>query len=698
VNLLPKPAWLGPPAVTALACISVLATAQDGRPSADSLPPPAPQLPIIVVEGKAESLLGIAPSATKGQTSRDELLARPFSRRGELLESIPGVIITQHAGDGKANQYFVRGANLDHGTDFAVFVDGMQVNLRNHAHGQGYADLNFIIPELVERLDYWKGNYFAQFGDMSSTGAARFSIVDRLQQGIAHFNWGEFNFYRGLLADTIQAGAGSLTAALEYTFYDGPWDLAQGSERWNGLLKYHWGDDRDSIGLTLMGYRAEWTSTDQIPARAVEAGRLGRFGFIDPTNGGDSQRYSLSATWERVEDRFSALSEVYGGFYDLDLYSNFTYFLEYPDKGDQFRQAERRWFAGLNETLGWTFDAGGREHRLTAGFQTRHDWASDSGLHWTSARRVHETVRVDDIYQGVFSLFADLEWRFTDWLRVTPGLRGDLFHSQVSSRDLAANSGSSTDAIASPKLGVVFGPWADTEFYLNGGLGFHSNDARGITIRRDPATGERVDAVDPLVRTYGAEAGVRNESVPGLVNTLGLWVLKSDSELIYAGDAGNTEPGPASLKYGIEASSYWRPAEWLTLDVEATATYAELRDTPEGRFIPGAVPYTLNTGLNLGKSEGLFASVRGRFFGPRPLTEDGTVQSRESIQINARAGYRLRNWELALECFNLLNRADNDIEYFYESRLRGEPAAGRGDRHFHPIEPRMFRLALTCRW
>ena len=203
-------------------------------------------LPTVVVEGKAESLIGIAPSASKGQASREELMQRPFSRRGELLETIPGVIITQHAGDGKANQYFVRGSNLDHGTDFAMFVDGMPVNFRNHAHGQGYADLNFIIPEMVEQLDYWKGNYFAFLGDLSSNGGARFRLVDELEQGMAMFTWGEFNFYRGVLADSIQAGPGTLTFAMEYSFYDGPWELAQGSERWNGFLKYHWTDGTDT--------------------------------------------------------------------------------------------------------------------------------------------------------------------------------------------------------------------------------------------------------------------------------------------------------------------------------------------------------------------------------------------------------------------------------------------------------------------
>lgn len=657
---------------------------------------PIAELPMVVVEGKAESMIGFAPSASKGQTSREELLERPFLRRGELLEAIPGVIITQHAGDGKANQYFVRGANLDHGTDFAIFVDGMPVNFRNHAHGQGYADLNFVIPELVEQLDYWKGNYFAGFGDLSSTGAARFRLVDKLEQGIATFTWGEYDFYRGLLADSVAAGPGTLTFALEYNTYNGPWDLAQNSERWNGFLKYHWSDSIDRFDVTLMGYKADWTSTDQIPRRAFESGRVARFAFIDPTNGGDSQRYSLSAAWERVDGDVTTRADIYAGYYDLDLFSNFTYFLNDPVRGDQFEQKDGRWFTGANVGRDWQFESGGQSQRLSVGFQTYHEWIDGVGLYLTQQRRRFLTVREDDIYQGTYSLFSELEWKFNDWLRVTPGVRGDLFHSDVSS-DWAANSGRSVDAIVNPKLGIVVGPWADTEFYLNGGIGFHSNDARGMTISRDPATGERVDSVDPLVRTYGAEFGVRNESIRNVVNTVSLWYLKSDSELIYVGDEGTSEAGPASQKYGIEVASYWRPTDWVLLDLEATATYAELLDTPEGRFIPGAVPYTFNGGLTVGKKEGLFASVRGRFFGPRPLIEDNSVESNESFQVNARVGYRRKNWEVAVDCLNLFDRKDNDIEYFYASRLGGE-IAGREDVHQHPIEPRMFRVSMTYRW
>ena len=337
----------------------------------------AVEMSTVVVTGKAEDLLGTAPAASKGQASSEELLSRPLLRRGEILEIIPGVIITQHAGGGKANQYFLRGFNLDHGTDFATSIEGMPLNMRTHAHGQGYTDLNPLLPELIRRVDYVKGTYTAANGDLSTAGSADFSLFDSLKNGIATFEIGEDNYYRGLIADSInldapvapvtpggknpgknpvQPAAGPqrvLTYALEYNYYDGPWVLPEEFQRWNGLLRYFEGDEDDFFSVTFMGYRGEWQSTDQIPKRAIEDGRLDRFGYVDPTSGGDSQRYSLNAVWQTREGDTVTRANVYAIYYDLDLYSNFTYFLDNPVNGDQFNQAEERWIFGGNLARTW---------------------------------------------------------------------------------------------------------------------------------------------------------------------------------------------------------------------------------------------------------------------------------------------------------------------------------------------------------
>lgn len=687
-------------------CLSFAVTAWPGHaqtlvkaPETGALKPAeqAMEMPEIVIEGKAESLIGIATSASKGQTSAKELLARPFSRRGELLESIPGFIATQHSGDGKANQYYLRGTNLDHGNDFAIFVDGMQVNLRNHAHGQGYADMNFLIPELVGQLDYWKGTYFAQHGDLSSTGAARFSLVDSLPQGILSTTLGQYRYERTLVADTIQAGAGQLTVALEHQYYDGPWSLPAAATRLNGFVRWHWEDATDRVNVTLMGYRGKWDSTDQVPQRLI-GNLLDRYGNIDPTDGGNSQRHSVSFDWVHEGNRSTTKTNLYAGYYDLDLFSNFTYFMDHPVQGDQFEQQDRRWFVGGQVTNDWHWDAWGQEQRVTLGAQMRTDFINGLGLYNTTQRQRWNTVSQNDIIQDTWGLYAEAELKPTKWMRVIPGLRGDVVQFDVTRSNIAGNAGAMTRGMVSPKLNVVFGPWAKTEFYLNAGTGFHSNDARGVISTVDPATGLPSQRATPMVRTYGAEFGIRNESIPKLVNTLSFWMLHSGSELIYEGDTGSSSPGPASQRYGVELSSYWRPNDWTMVDVEATYTKAYLiTDNPSHQKVPNSIPYTLNAGVTLGGAQGVFGSLRVRYISPRPLDQVVDVKSRESIQMNARVGYRRKNFEVAVDCLNLLNRSDYDVAYYYASQLKSDAAAVDGV-HVHPIEPRMLRVSVTWRF
>ncbi|MEZ5300478.1 MAG: TonB-dependent receptor [Verrucomicrobiales bacterium] len=689
-------------AAFSLLWLPAFATAQEAATDPQAAPPStaageAPMLDTVVVVGKAEDLLGTAPSSSKGQANNEELSQRPVLRRGELLEAVPGVVITQHSGGGKANQYFVRGFNLDHGTDFHVSLDGMPINFRTHAHGQGYADLNFLIPEFIERLDYFKGPFYAPLGDLSTAGGAQYRLFHQLPQGIASFTIGEDNYYRGLLGDSWVAGPGVLTLGGEFTHEDGPWDHPDNYRRFNGLLRYHLGDDDSYLDFTAMSYIGEWDATDQIPLRAIRDGRIGRFGAIDPTSGGETARHSFQVNWQNTEPGVVTHADAWVGYYDLDLFSNFTYFLGDPANGDQFEQKESRLFAGANLWRRWDYDLAGMPSHTTAGFQTRHDWIDDIGLHLTSARQRLSTVRQDDVYQGSFSLYADHETQLTPWLRAGAGLRGDLFAFDVSG--LPANSGDDTDGILSPKAHLIFGPWADTEFYLNAGLGFHSNDARGVTISTDPVTGEAISPVDPLVRTEGVEIGVRTQAIPDLTATVSLWGLRSDSEFVYVGDAGTTEAGPGSERYGIELASYWRPADWLALDAEYAWSHARFRGVPGGEdHIPNSVEHMVSAGITAGREEGPFASLRARYFSPRPLEESGTIEGEDSLQLNARVGYRKGPWEFAVDCLNLLDRDDNDIEYYYESRLPGEAAAGIADTHIHPAEPRQIRVSVTYRW
>jgi hypothetical protein len=666
----------------------------------------------MVVTGKAESLIGVATSASKGQSDAQELQDRPYLRRGELLEVVPGVVITQHSGDGKANQYFVRGFNLDHGTDFSISMDGQPVNMVTHAHGQGYADLNPIIPELVERVDYWKGPFYGHLGDLSTAGAAKFEFFDRLPRGIARVGLGQHDYFYGLLADTlsvsmpqateaeamplraISGDSASLTYALELNNYDGPWLRPGNSQRINGFLKYFQQNGSDQVSLTAMGYDGRWDSTDQIPRRAIGQGTIGRLGNIDPSVRGESSRYSLMGEWQRAETNGKTQVDAYVGRYDLDLFSNFTYYLNDPLNGDQFEQDDGRWFFGGEAHREWELGGG---NAITVGLQTRHDLIDGIGLYNTRNTHRLSTVRVDDVTQSSLGLYATGNWHLNPWFRIQPSVRADGFYFHVDSDD-SANSGNLTDGIISPKLNLVFGPWAETEIYANAGMGFHSNDARGVTIAIDPVTGDRVDPVDPLVRTYGFELGTRTEAVRNVVSTLALFYLHSDSELLYVGDAGTSEVGPGTVRYGIEWSTYWKPQEWIICDNELTLSKGRLRDSGRDDSIPGSVPVTITTGISVGEAEGFFGSLRSRYFSPRPLIEDGSIESRPSWQVNARAGYRKKDWEIAVDCLNLLGRKDNDIEYYYASRLQGESAEGVEGIHLHPAEPRTFRVSLTRRF
>lgn len=663
--------------------------------------PPAsiPVLSEVVVSGKSDDLLGKADAASTGIASAQDLMARPYLRRGEILETVPGVIITQHAGGGKANQYFLRGFNLDHGTDFAISIDGMPMNMRTHAHGQGYADLNLLIPEMVERVDYTKGVYSARFGDLSSAGSADFRLFNELPSGIASLTWGEHNYWRALVADTLHlAPDRKLTLALEYNTYDGPWALPENFQRWNGLVRYFQGTPENHLAVTLMGYRGEWQSSDQIPRRAIGDGRIPRFGHVDPTTGGDSQRYSLNAEFRQTSGDDVWRGNLYGFYYDLNLYSNFTYFLDEPERGDQFEQAEQRWVIGGEIARDWrNRELFGAQTRITLGMQTRHDFVDPIGLYKTEARRRFATTREDTVYEGSAGFYAEAETRWTDWFRTTLGARGDVFAFDVTSNN-SRNSGGEVAGLLSPKFSAVLGPWKQTEFYLNAGTGFHSNDARGVNNTVDPGTGDAMLPVDPLVRTLGAEIGLRAQMIPKLTLTASAWWLRSDSELVYVGDAGTNEAGPGSDRWGAEVAAYWRPMDWFTLDAEFAATQARFRDAGEFDDIPLSIPWIFSGGVTLGREEGFFASVRARAFARRPLVEDGSVEGKSSFLVNGQVGYRRKNWEIAVECLNLFDRDDNDIEYFYTSRLRGEPEEGVDDVHLHPTEPRIFRFRATYRF
>jgi len=651
----------------------------------------------VQVVGHYENAVGTSDASSEGIITAKLIANRPALRPGEILEFVPGMIVTQHSGDGKANQYFLRGFNLDHGTDFATFVDGMPVNMRTHAHGQGYTDLNFLIPELVGRIHYRKGPYYADEGDFASAGAAHIGLADRLNEGTASLTADADGYRRGLLANSAGLGDGRLLYALELGHNDGPWQMPEAFHKASALLRYSAGDGPERFSVTAMGYKAGWRATSQIPLRAVQDGRLDEFGAADPSDGGRTARYSLSTEWRRRRDDTLTEAHAYVVRSELSLYNDVTYFLDDPVNGDQVLQKERRTMTGFDLSHTWFGQLAGRAMENTVGVQGRSDHIAPLGLFATTQQRVLEAIAESRVTEASLAAWFQNSVQWTPWLRSVAGLRYDRYRFDVAS-SIAENSGKAHDRMASPKLALVLGPWRKTEFFLNYGEGFHSNDARGTTAHLAPREREPVDPVTPLVKTRGAELGARSELVPGLQSSLALWRLRSASELVFSGDAGDTAPSRASKRSGIEWNNHYAASRYLLLDFDlaySRARYTEF--DPAGERVPGAVEKVASFGLTLNDVGPWSGAVQLRYFGPRPLVEDNSVRSSSTAIAYLRGSYRFnRRWQLSADVFNLFDRRASDVDYFYPSRLRGEPADGVNDIHFHPGEPRTLRLTLRA--
>lgn len=641
----------------------------------------------IIVYGRAIEVIGIAQSGSQGTVGFSDFEDVPISRTGELVENVPGVIATQHSGSGKANQYFLRGFNLDHGTDFAGFVDGVPINMRTHGHGQGYLDFNFVIPETLERIDYRKGPYFADVGDFTAAGTVAFKTADTLDP-FAEVEAGAFGFRRGVAGGSAKLGSGDLLIAAETQFYNGPWALDEDLERFAGLIKFSTQGDDNSFSVQLNAYDSRWNSTDQVPQRAIDSGLIDRFGNIDPDLGGKTTRLGAVINGTAGSTRYNAFAT----WYDFRLVSNFTYFLEDPVDGDQFVQIDRRWVLG--GSVDHRFDLGSVD--LTLGANLRHDAISRVGL-FNSVDGVATTpIRTDSVDETGFGLFASGEVTLAPGLRAILGLRYDFIAYDVSA-DLSFNSGDGNDGILAPKASLAWRVTDAVEIYANYGQSFHSNDVRGATIAVDPLSGDPADRVPVFARAEGAEFGARVQHGDFHATLVGFW-LELDSELVFVGDGGSTEPNDASRRYGIEASLFWHPVDWLLLEASYAKTDARFVGPPAGsRDIPGAVPDVIAGGVTIKPVADLTLTAQLRHFGSAPLIEDGSVMSESTSLVNLGGYWDVGPMTLGAEVFNLFDARDADITYFYESRLAGE-AAGVEDLHIHPVEPRQLRLSARYRF
>jgi len=697
-------------------------------------------LPDVVVTGRQDSMLGMADSAGQGATGAAQLAERPILRSGEILETVPGVIITQHAGGGKANQYFLRGFNLDHGTDFAMFLDGMPLNLPSHAHGEGYSDMNIVIPEFVERIDYEKGAFYADVGDFGSAGAAHLEFYKTLPQDFVTVEGGAFGYERGVFGLSQKLGSGHLLYGGEASHDDGPWVHPDDYSKFNGLLTYSQGDEANGLSITGRAYHGKWNSSDQLAEDAVPL--AGYFGTLNPSDGGNSGRYSLQAEWHRQAENSETKIMAYGFYYDLDLFSDFTYYLTDTIRGDQFEQQDKRRVGGVDARHTITSEWLGRDVENSFGLQVRNDWINN-GLYQTEDRaRVWKTdtdplslpagvpsallppgTDVNHLTDTQAGLYVENKAQWTDKFRSVLAIRGDLDYFDDTSLSTPANSGTSTTLLPSPKMSLIFGPWDKTEFYAQGGFSFHSNDGRGATQTVEPVSADNpipntpVARIPGLIQTKGAEIGVRTLALPHLQSTVSLWYLHSESELEQDGDTGGTIASQQpSDRYGVEWANYYKPVEHLAFDLDLADSIARFTSVdpadaayinpanpalgrgPGGTRVPEAVGVVISSGITLHDFHGFSASLRLRYFGPRDLTSDGLYQSSSTLLLNAQAGYQInKTWRISAEFLNLLDSRDHDIDYAYLSRVTPSAQPAFQDV-FHPVEPFQVRVGLTARF
>ena len=670
--------------LAALACVfTVPAEAQlSGQPAAK--PTPASTEPAgadIVVFGRGEAKIGVAHAASEGTVAGADLLVRPLLRVSELLEAVPGMVAAQHSGSGKANQYFLRGFNLDHGSDFTTYIDGVQMNLRTHGHGQGYLDLNGLIPEIIAREDFRKGPYRADGGDFALAGAAYMTTIDSFDAPWVSLEGGSYGYARLAAGGTIDGlGAGKLTLAGQAKIYDGPWQEPEHLRHASGFAKYVAPLGEGTIEASLNAYHATWRPTEQIPERVIGSPICPDvFCSPDPSARGRTTRLVGNIAFRQTDWR----ANIYGQFYDWAMTSNPTY--TDPDgTSAQIRQFDRRWIIGGRGEKHWTVS---QALALTLGTEARYDHIGNVGVSRTSERRFLFSLGRYHVEEASAALYGEATWEPRAGLRLIGGLRGDYYHYSVRARDEAAaqaGTGNGHDSILSPKASIAYSLTPNLELYGNWGRGFHSNDVRGAVNIQTP--------VPVLVRGEGKEVGARWQ-LSTLTLTATYWWLDVDSELRFVGDSNAVEPTGASKRRGYELVAFWRPLRWLAIDGNYTASRSRYNN---GDRIPNAFEGAASAGIAL-VLDPWEASLRLRHLGPYPLIEDNSVRDGGSTVFNFRAARKIGRLQVYGELLNILNSRDKDIAYFYESYIPSfdtdGPVEGRLSR---VVEPRTLRLGVRA--
>ena len=630
----------------------------------------------VVVFARGEALIGRADAASEGAVGGADLSVRPLLRVAELLEVVPGLIAAQHSGSGKANQYFLRGFNLDHGTDFTTYLDDVPLNLRTHGHGQGYLDLNGLIPEIVDRIDYRKGTYRADAGDFSMAGSSFMSTVRTVEPFLAA-EAGQYGWQRLAAGGSMPAAGGALTMVGQWKTYDGPWQQAEDLQHQSVWGKYYRPTDSGTLELTLSGYHATWDPTEQIPERVIgSAVCKDAFCALDPSATGETLRWIAAARMNGENWRAS----LYGQYYDWGMFSNPTYDF-------QIRQFDRRWIGGgrferdfhLSDALA-----------LSAGVEGRFDDIGNVGVEHTAAAEFVEPISRHAVKEGSVAVYSEATWTPLRDLRLMAGLRGDLYNFDVQAREPGLSRGSEDDGAVSPKFAAAYRLNSLVELYANWGKGFHSNDGRGVVNRDTPVAG--------LSTGTGWEGGARLE-VGNVRLTATCWWLDLDSELKFVGDSNSVEPGPGTRRRGYELVGFWRMNSWMALDAVWTGSHARSVLSPGADYVAGAVENAGELGISA-VNERWEASLRVRYLGDYPLIEDNSLRADAETMVNIRGAWKPGNLTVYAEVLNVFDGDGKDIVYYYGSNVAGfDPPGVQVDGLMSRAEePRTLRVGIKYQY
>ncbi|WP_108866345.1 TonB-dependent receptor [Aquimarina aquimarini] len=646
----------------------------------------------IVLYTKAVSLdqIVITPEINALKLITDiDIRTNPVNSSQDVLRKVPGLFIGQHAGGGKAEQIFLRGFDIDHGTDINLTVDGLPVNMVSHAHGQGYADLHFVIPETIDKIDFGKGPYYENKGNFTTAGYVDFKTKERLDQSTVKLEAGLFDTYRMLgMFNLVNTAKHNAYIASEYLSTDSFFESPQNFNRINLFAKYTgFVTDYDKFGITISRFTSKWDASGQIPQRTVDSGLISRFGAIDDTEGGNTTRTNFLVNYDKIIDEKSTLKNaVYLNTYDFELYSNFTFFLDDPINGDQIKQKENRTIFGINSEYQRTFSTDNLGGTWQAGISLRNDKSKDNELSHTRNRiETLENIQLGTINETNLAVYLGTNINLNKWT-FNPSVRVDYFDFQYNNALLSTyQTQEETKAIVSPKLNVFYNASKELQLYAKAGKGFHSNDTR-VVVNQGGKT--------ILPSAFGTDAGVVWKPTSKIFMNVAYWYLHLEQEFVYVGDAGIVEPSGETRRQGVDLSSRYQVLPWLFWNLDANYTYARAIDAPSNAdYIPLAPDFTMTSGINVIHKSGIFGSVNVRYLDDRAANEDNSIIAKGYTITDLNIGYKWKKFSLGIQIQNVFDQDWNETQFATESRLQNELQSVE-EIHFTPGTPFFLKTAL----